>query len=104
MTMYSHIKAFEVKLALLVGQVQKQDFTNLPATRSLSAEKPAVPFPTQKCKDALETLRAEFSVRFRELHDHVREICIYQNPFAADINDTWAVFRSPYYPYLVYLV
>uniref|UniRef100_A0A671TSU0 Uncharacterized protein n=1 Tax=Sparus aurata TaxID=8175 RepID=A0A671TSU0_SPAAU len=72
--MYSHVKSFEVKLALLVGQVQKQDFTHLPATRSLSAEKPAVPFPTKKCKDALETLRAEFSVRFRELHAYVKEI------------------------------
>lgn len=72
--MYSHVKSFEVKLALLVGQVQKQDFTHLPATRSLSAEKPVVPFPTKKCKDALEALRAEFSVRFRELHAHVKEI------------------------------
>ncbi len=26
---YSHIKTFGVKLALLVGQVQKQDFTHL---------------------------------------------------------------------------
>ena len=86
--MYSHVKAFEVKLALLVGQVQNQDFTHLPATRSLSAEKPAVPFPTKKCKDALETLRAEFSVRFHELRAHVKEMCIFQNPFAADINDT----------------
>lgn len=72
--MYSHIKAFELKLALLVGQVQKQDFTHLPATRSLSAEKPAVPFPAEKCKDALETLRAEFGVRFRELHVHVKKL------------------------------
>ena len=86
--MYSHVKAFEVKLALLVGQVQNQDFTHLPASRSLSAEKPAVPFPTKKCKDALETLRAEFSVRFHELRAHVKEMCIFQNPFAADINDT----------------
>lgn len=77
--MYSHVKSFEVKLALLVGQVQKQDFTHLPATRSLSAE---------KCKDTLETLRVEFSVRFHELHAYVNEMCIFQNPFAADINDT----------------
>ncbi|XP_078521639.1 general transcription factor II-I repeat domain-containing protein 2-like [Lissotriton helveticus] len=86
--MCSHIKAFEDKIALLVGQMQKQDFTHLPATRSLSAEETAVSFPTKKCKDALETLRAEFSMQFRELHAHVKEIRIFQNPFVADINDT----------------
>ena len=86
--MYSHIKAFELKLTVLIGQVQKHDFTHLPATQSLSAEKPAVPFPTEKCKGALETLRAEFGVRFRELHVHAQEIRIFQNPFAADVSDT----------------
>ena len=62
--------------------------TKTQAVLGLSAEKPAVPFPTKKCKDALETLRAEFSVRFRELRAHVKEIRLFQNPFAADINDT----------------
>lgn len=37
--------------------------------------------------DALETLRAEFSVRFHELHAYVKDICMFQNPFAADIED-----------------
>lgn len=52
--MYSHIKAFEVKLALLV---RNQDFTHLPATQRLSAEKPAAPFPAEKCVEALEMLK-----------------------------------------------
>ena len=61
--MYAHIKALEVKLALLVGQVQKQDFTHLPTTQRLSAEKPEAPFPGEKSVEALEILKAEFVVR-----------------------------------------
>ncbi len=34
--MNSHIKTFRVKLALLVGQVQKQDFIHLPVTQTVS--------------------------------------------------------------------
>lgn len=45
--MYFQIKASEVKLALLEGQVQKQDFTHLPITQSLSAENPVAPFPAE---------------------------------------------------------
>ncbi|KAI7790369.1 putative general transcription factor II-I repeat domain-containing protein 2-like [Triplophysa rosa] len=84
--MYSHIKAFEVKIALLVGQVQKQDFTYLPVTKCLSAEKPVAPFPAEKSVEALEMLKVEFDVRFRELHVHAKEIRLFQNPAAADID------------------
>lgn len=66
--MYSHIKAFEVRLVLLVRKVQKLDFMHLSATQSYCAEELSVPFPVEKCKDALEMLQGEFSVRFRELH------------------------------------
>ncbi len=81
--MYSHIKTFRVKLALLVGQVQKQDFTHLPVTQSLSAEKPVAPFPAEKSVEALEMLKAEFDVRFR----------IFQNPFAADIDEALPCYQ-----------
>ncbi|XP_073332529.1 general transcription factor II-I repeat domain-containing protein 2-like [Pagrus major] len=82
--MYSPIKAFEVKLVLLVQQVQKLDFTHLPATQSFCAEKPAFPFPVEKCKDALEML---LRARFCELHVNGKGIRLFQNPFTADIND-----------------
>ncbi|XP_024908437.1 general transcription factor II-I repeat domain-containing protein 2-like isoform X1 [Cynoglossus semilaevis] len=85
--MYSHIKAFEVKLELLLGQVKKHSFIHLPATQNLSAEKPAVPFPAEKCVEALEMLKAEFGVRFRELHVYAKEIRLFQNPFVADIEE-----------------
>lgn len=84
--MYSHIKAFEVKLSLVLEQVKKHNFTHLPATQSISAEKPAVAFPGENCVEALEMLKAEFGVRFRELHVHVKEIRLFQNPFVADID------------------
>ncbi len=74
--MYSHIKAFEVRLALFVGIVQNQDFKS----QSLSAEKPVAPFPAEKSVEALEMLKAEFDVRFRELHVHAKEIRLFQNP------------------------
>ncbi len=75
-----------MNLALLVGQVQKQDFTHLPVTQSLSAEKPVAPFPAEKSVEGLEMLKAEFDVRFHELHVHAKEIRLFQNPFAADID------------------
>ncbi|KAL3969674.1 KRAB domain-containing zinc finger protein [Sarotherodon galilaeus] len=40
--MYSHIKAFKVKLALLLEQVKKHNFTHLPATQNLFAKNPAL--------------------------------------------------------------
>lgn len=84
--MYSHIKAFEVKLALLLEQVKKHNYIHLPATQNLSAGNPAVLFPAEKCVDVLEMLKAEFSARLRELHVNAKEIYLFQNPFAADIN------------------
>ncbi|XP_033991047.1 general transcription factor II-I repeat domain-containing protein 2-like [Trematomus bernacchii] len=85
--MYSHIKAFEVKLALLLEQVKKHNFIHLPATQNLSAENPAVPFPAEKCVEALEMLKAEFGVRFRQLRVNAKEIRLFQNPFLADIDE-----------------
>uniref|UniRef100_A0A8C9ZUX5 HAT C-terminal dimerisation domain-containing protein n=1 Tax=Sander lucioperca TaxID=283035 RepID=A0A8C9ZUX5_SANLU len=64
--MCAHIKAFEVKLALLVGQVQKQDFTHLSTTQNLSAEKPVAPLPAEKSLLVL--------------------VLVFQNPFAVDID------------------
>ena len=43
--MYSHIKAFELKLKLLLRQVKNHNFIHLPATQNLSAENPVVAFP-----------------------------------------------------------
>ncbi len=81
---YSHIKTFRVKLALLVVQVQKQDFTHLPVTQSISAEKSV---------EALKMLKAEFDVRFRELHVHAKEIRLFQNLFAADIDEALPCYQ-----------
>lgn len=94
--MYSHIKAFDVKLELLLGQVKKHIFIHLPATQNLSAENPEAPFSAEKCVEALEMLKADFSVRFRELHVYAEEICLFQNPFAADIDKA-----QPYYQFEV---
>ena len=77
--MYYHIKAFKVKLVLLVQQVQKLDFTHLPATQSYCAEKPAFGFPVEKCKDALEMLQGEFRARFCELHVNGKGIRLFSS-------------------------
>ena len=81
---YSHIKAFEVKLALLLEQVKKHNFIHLPATQNVSKENPVVPFPVVKCLEALKMLKAEFGVQFRELHINAKEIRLFQNPCVAD--------------------
>ena len=58
--MYSHTKAFELKLKLLFRQVKNHNFIHLPATQNLFAENPVVAFPVEKSVEALETLMAEF--------------------------------------------
>ena len=48
---------------------------------------PVVAFPVEKCVEALETLKAEFGVPFRELHVYAKEISLFQNPFIANIDE-----------------
>lgn len=87
------IKAFDVKLALLLEQVKKHNFIHLPATKKISAEHPVVPFPVKKCVEALEILKAEFSVRFQELHVNAKEIRLFQNPFVANIDEAQPFYQ-----------
>jgi len=91
--MYSHIKAFEVKLALLLEQVKKHNFIHLPVTQKVFAENPAVPFPAEKCVEALEILKAEFGARFRQLNVNAKDIRLFQNPFLADIDEAQPLFQ-----------
>ncbi len=51
------------------------------------------PFPAEKSVEALEMLKAEFDVRFRELHVHAKEIRLFQNPFAADIDEALPCYQ-----------
>lgn len=73
--------------------MKKHNFTHLPATQNFSAENPAVPFPAEKCVEALEMLKAEFSVWFRQLHVHAKEIRLFQNPFVADIDEAQPFYQ-----------
>uniref|UniRef100_A0AAR2KU72 DUF4371 domain-containing protein n=1 Tax=Pygocentrus nattereri TaxID=42514 RepID=A0AAR2KU72_PYGNA len=84
--MHSYVKAFEVKLGLLLKHVKERNFCHLPTTQKLAAEEPSQSFPTEKCAEALDILQSEFQVRFRELHIHTKDIRLFQNPFAADID------------------
>ncbi len=38
-------------------------------------------------------LKAEFDVRLRELHVHAKEIRLFQNPFAADIDEALPCYQ-----------
>ncbi len=38
-------------------------------------------------------LKAEFDVRFCELHVHAKEIRLFQNPFAADIDEALPCYQ-----------
>ncbi|XP_076142759.1 general transcription factor II-I repeat domain-containing protein 2-like [Alosa pseudoharengus] len=83
--MYSHIKAFQIKLQLLQHQVKEEDFTHLATTQTVATQDPQVPFPVTKCLEALEMLKNEFEVRFSVLHTNAKDIRLFQNPFATDI-------------------
>ncbi|KAL7859638.1 hypothetical protein SRHO_G00147850 [Serrasalmus rhombeus] len=58
--MHSYVKAFEVKLGLLLKHVKERNFCHLPTTQKLAAEEPSQSFPTEKCAEALEILQSEF--------------------------------------------
>lgn len=45
--------------------------------QNLPAENPAVPLPAEKSVEALEMLRPEFGVRFREVHVNTKEIHLF---------------------------
>uniref|UniRef100_A0A8C8SFM5 Uncharacterized protein n=1 Tax=Pelusios castaneus TaxID=367368 RepID=A0A8C8SFM5_9SAUR len=91
--MHSHVKAFEVKLDLLIKQVKEENFCHLPTTQKLLAEKPTVAFPNKKCMDSLEMLQREFQMRFKELHLHEQDIQLFRNPFSVDIEIVDPIFQ-----------
>uniref|UniRef100_A0A8C4UKQ9 SPIN-DOC-like zinc-finger domain-containing protein n=1 Tax=Falco tinnunculus TaxID=100819 RepID=A0A8C4UKQ9_FALTI len=91
--MYSHVKAFQVKLDLLINQVKEENFCHLPTTQNLSAEKPAVAFPNKTCMDVLEMLQKEFQIRFKELRLHEQDIQLFRNPFSVDIETVDPIYQ-----------
>ncbi|KAM8966907.1 general transcription factor II-I repeat domain-containing protein 2-like [Pelodytes ibericus] len=91
--MQSHVKAFEVKLGLLIKQVKEENFCHLPTTQNLLAEKPLVAFPNKTCVDSLEKLQKEFQFRFKELHLHEQDIQLFRNPFSIDIENVDTIYQ-----------
>ncbi|XP_069498919.1 general transcription factor II-I repeat domain-containing protein 2-like [Ambystoma mexicanum] len=91
--MQSHVKAFEVKLGLLLKQVKEENFCHLPTTQNLLAEKPLVAFPNKTCVDSLEKLQKEFQFRFKELHRHEQDIQLFRNPFSIDIENVDTIYQ-----------
>ncbi|XP_069470077.1 general transcription factor II-I repeat domain-containing protein 2-like [Ambystoma mexicanum] len=91
--MQSHVKAFEVKLGLLIKQVKEENVCHLPTTQNLLAEKPLVAFPNKTCVDSLEKLQKEFQFRFKELHLHEQDIQLFRNPFSIDIENVDTIYQ-----------
>ncbi|XP_077179280.1 general transcription factor II-I repeat domain-containing protein 2-like [Paroedura picta] len=91
--MQSHVKAFEVKLGLLIKQVKEENFCHLPTTQNLLAEKPLVAFPNKTCVDSLEKLQKEFQFRFKELHLYEQDIQLFRNPFSIDIENVDTIYQ-----------
>ncbi|XP_031811545.1 general transcription factor II-I repeat domain-containing protein 2-like [Sarcophilus harrisii] len=91
--MQSHVKAFEVKLGLLIKQVKEENFCHLPTTQNLLAEKPLIAFPNKTCVDSLENLQKEFQFRFKELHLHEQDIQLFRNPFSVDIENVDTIYQ-----------
>uniref|UniRef100_A0A7N4NTM1 HAT C-terminal dimerisation domain-containing protein n=1 Tax=Sarcophilus harrisii TaxID=9305 RepID=A0A7N4NTM1_SARHA len=91
--MQSHVKAFEVKLGLLIKQVKKENFCHLPTTQQLLVEKPLIAFPNNTYVDSLEKLQKEFQFRFKELHLHKQDIQLSRNPFSIDIKNVDTIYQ-----------
>ncbi|XP_042306980.1 general transcription factor II-I repeat domain-containing protein 2A-like [Sceloporus undulatus] len=91
--MYASVKSFELKLGLLIKQVNEGHFSHFPTTQNLSAEKPLVAFPTKTCVELLEKLQSEFQARFKELHLHEQGIQLFRNPFSIDIENVDSIYQ-----------
>ncbi|XP_066127213.1 general transcription factor II-I repeat domain-containing protein 2-like [Saccopteryx bilineata] len=91
--MQSHVKAFEVKLGLLIKQVKEENFCHLPLTQNLLAEVPLIAFPKEVCVDSLEKLQKEFQFRFKELHLYKQDIQLFRNPFSIDIENVGSIYQ-----------
>uniref|UniRef100_A0A5F8GNQ2 HAT C-terminal dimerisation domain-containing protein n=1 Tax=Monodelphis domestica TaxID=13616 RepID=A0A5F8GNQ2_MONDO len=87
-----HVKAFEVKLGLLIKQVE-ENFCHLLLTQNLLAEKPLIAFPKETCVDSLEKLQKEFQFRFKELHLHEQDIQLFRNSFSIDIENVYTIYQ-----------
>ncbi|KAG9277976.1 general transcription factor II-I repeat domain-containing protein 2-like [Astyanax mexicanus] len=77
--------AFLTDVTDLLNSLNK-NFCHFPTTQKRAAEVPSLGFPAEKCAEALEILQCKFQVRFQELHAHAKDIRLFQNPFAADID------------------
>ncbi|XP_053429070.1 general transcription factor II-I repeat domain-containing protein 2-like [Nycticebus coucang] len=89
----SHVKAFEVRLGLLIKQVKEENFCHLPTTQNLLVENPLVAFPNKTCVDSLEKLQKKFQYRFKELHLHEQDIQLFSNPFSTDIENVDTIYQ-----------
>ncbi|CAN8030036.1 unnamed protein product [Ixodes persulcatus] len=67
--MLADVRAFEMKLSLFQNQART-----------------AMPLPTERLCEILRELRSEFEVRFANFTKHSSDICLFQNPFNADLS------------------
>ncbi|KAM8791748.1 general transcription factor II-I repeat domain-containing protein 2-like [Rhynchonycteris naso] len=91
--MQSHVKAFEVKLVLLIKQAKEENFCHLPLTQNLLAEKLLIAFPKETRVYSLEKLQKEFQFIFKELHLHEQDIQLFRNPFSIDIENVDTIYQ-----------
>jgi Spin-doc zinc-finger/Domain of unknown function (DUF4371) len=85
---FSEVKAFEMKLKLLKNNIIEKKLHNLPFCKSFfEKDKITLELPTNLFLEYIESLQNEFSRRFSDFHKHSKEIRLFQNPFAPNIED-----------------
>ncbi|XP_049291704.1 general transcription factor II-I repeat domain-containing protein 2A-like [Anopheles funestus] len=84
--LYTHIKAFRLKLTLFLEQLQIVNLTHFPQCQKFKGQAKEE-FPVDYAFDLITNLQKQFSERFSEVDEKASEIRIFQNPFEAVVLD-----------------
>lgn len=84
--LYTHVKAFRLKLLLFEKHISTKCFEHFKNCNSLKEENDTE-FPIKFALDILTSLKVQFNERFSDFDLKNREIKVFQNPVSIDIDD-----------------
>ena len=83
--MYSDVKAFDSKLALLISQLQRKLWIHFKCCTEIQKEEEYVS-DDKFALDTLTSLRKQLSLRFYDFHAVAFELQLFRNPFAVSVD------------------
>lgn len=92
--MFADVKAFENKLEIFMKPLSEENFMHFPTCNELLNErKNVLSASTNKCNEVINLLKEEFRNRFKDFHDHMVEIQMFQNPFTVSPEEVPGIYQ-----------